>query len=326
MVPEREGRTSSTIETVLGPVDPGLVGLALAHEHLFVDLLGPAHPGYGRVDWGSVTATCVQRLAELREVGVDLLLDCTPIGIGRNVRLLREVSQRTGVGVACATGIYKGFVPPELADATAGRLAELFIEELTTGIDGTEVRAGFIKLATTEHGPTARERDVHRAGAIAGAATGSSIVLHSPQVETTRTILAALEGEGFDPARLVWAHAQDSTVEANLELASRGVTISLDAIGVGDDAEALDRIERLVGAGHEDRVLVSTDTSIWVHPPEMAYERSIEHLLGTFLSLVEARLGTDRLHRLVRGNVVRVLQLAREPTTLADASAVSMKE
>lgn len=296
-----------TIETVTGPIEADAIGLALPHEHLFVDLLGPTHADYCRVDWARVRDACVERLAVLRRLGVDLLVDCTPIGIGRNVGLLREVSEATGIRIACATGIYKGHVPPELSDATPGELAERFISELTTGVDGTDSRAGIIKLATTETGPMPREMEVHRAGARAAAATGSAIVLHSPHVQVTRDVLATLEGEGFDPARLTWAHAQDSTLEANLELAARGVTISLDAIGVSDDSEMLDRIERLVEAGYAERIVVSTDTSVWVNPPEMAYERSIEHMLGTFLPKVATRLGSALRDGLVRGNVLRAV-------------------
>jgi phosphotriesterase-related protein len=108
----------TTIQTVIGPVDGDTVALALPHEHLFVDLLGPTHPDYCRVDWSEIRAACRARLATLRELGVDLLLDCTPIGIGRNVDLLRDVADATGVRIAFATGTYKGFVPPELAEAS----------------------------------------------------------------------------------------------------------------------------------------------------------------------------------------------------------------
>jgi phosphotriesterase-related protein len=297
----------TTIETVTGPIEGDTVELALPHEHVFVDLLGPAHPDFCRVDWSEVRTVCADRLVELRRQGVDLLVDVTGIGIGRNVGLLREVSEATGVRIACATGIYKGFVPPEWNEETPEALAARFVRDLTEGIDGTGARAGVIKLATTETGATPRETDVHRAGAMAAAATGAPIVLHSPHAEVTRAVLTILEAEGFDPGRLVWAHAQDSTAEENLELAASGVTISLDAIGVSEDADMVDRIERLIEAGLGDRVVVSTDTSVWINPPEMAYERSIEHLLGTFLPAVEARLGAEARTRLARENVLRAL-------------------
>lgn len=165
-----------TIETVTGPVDSDSVGLTLPHEHVFVDLSGPDDPGFCQVDWPKIRETCTHTVAGLRQLDVDLLVDCTALGIGRNASLLRDVSLATGVRIVCATGIYKGLVPGELREA-----------------------------------------------------------------------------------------------------------------------------------GHGDRVIVSTDTSMWVNPPELAYDRSIEHLLGVFLPHLEARLGTDTRRRLTHENPARAI-------------------
>jgi phosphotriesterase-related protein len=299
------GDLPSTVETVTGPIGLDAFTGALAHEHLFVDFLGPAHPDYGRVDRDEVRTTCLDRLAEVRAAGVDLLVDCTCIGIGRNLRLLRDVSSSTGIRIVCATGIYKALRPPELLDATADELAALFVRELTVGTDEAGIRAGFIKLATTETGPTEDETIVHRAGAMAAVPTGAAIVLHSPQAGAADVVLRTLEREGFDPARLVWAHAQESTLAENLELAARGVTVSLDAIGTSDDEDMLRRIERLVAAGAGGRVVLSSDSSLVVHPTELSYDRDIGYLHRTFLPKVEGRFGSDLRDQLVRANVVR---------------------
>ena len=299
------GDPHGTVETVAGSIGHDGFTTALAHEHLFVDFLGPADPDYGGVDWDDVRIVCLERLTEVRAAGVDLLVDCTCIGIGRNVRLFRDVSSSSGIPIVCATGIYKSLRPPELRDATADELADLFVQELTVGVDDTDARAGFIKLATTETGPTQDETIVHRAGAFAAVATGAAIVLHSPQASAAEVVLRTLEREGFDPARLVWAHAQESTLAENLELAARGVTVSLDAIGTSDDEDMLERIERLVEAGRGDRIVVSSDSSLVVHPAELSYERDIGYLHRTFLPKIERRFGTDLRDRLTRANILR---------------------
>jgi phosphotriesterase-related protein len=296
---------AGTIETVTGPIGADEFTSALAHEHLFVDFLGPTDPDYCRVDWDGVAAVCIERLTELRAFGIDLLVDCTGIGIGRNVDLLRTVSRATGVRIVCATGIYKSLRPPNLRRAFARELADLFVSELTVGVDDMGVRAGFVKLATTETAPTEDETIVHRAGAMAAAATDSTIVLHSPRASALETVLGTLESEGFDPARLVWAHAQESTLEENLELASRGVTVSLDAIGTSDDEDMFDRIERLAAAGAGDQVLLSTDSSLVVHPPDLAYDRDLTYLHRTFADDVERRFGPELRRALTTTNVAR---------------------
>jgi phosphotriesterase-related protein len=293
------------LETVTGPLGADGFSSALAHEHLFVDFLGPADPGYEQVDWDEVGAACIERLAPVRTAGVDLLIDCTCLGVGRNVGLLREVSASTGIAIVAATGIYKALRPPHLTDATVDGLADVFVRELTVGIDGEGPRAGFVKLATTETGPTEDETAVHRAGAIAAASTGSAIVLHSPRADVAEIVLGRLEGEGFGPERLIWAHAQESTPEENLALAGRGVTVSLDAIGTSDDDDMLDRIERLLTAGIGNRVVLSSDSSLVVHPPEAAYERDIGYLHRAFLPRVADRFGEELRGRLIRDNVAR---------------------
>ena len=296
---------AGTLRTVTGSIGARGFAFGLAHEHLFVDFLGPSDPGYGRVDRDEVRAACIERLAPVRAAGVDLLVDCTCLGVGRDVALLRDVSEATGIAIVCATGIYKALRPPDLLGANAEELADLFVRELTTGIDGGDVRAGFVKLATTETGPTEDETIVHRAGAMAAAATGAAIVLHSPRADVAEIVLVTLEREGSDPARLVWAHAQESALEANLALAERGITVSLDAIGTSDDEDMLRRIERFAEAGLDDRLVLSSDSSLVVHPAEMAYERDIGALPRSFLPKVEARLGKDLRDRLVRDNVAR---------------------
>jgi predicted metal-dependent phosphotriesterase family hydrolase len=320
----RNGPTTDSIaiETVTGPVAADGFTSALAHEHLFVDFLGPADPRYLQVDWADVRSACEERLAPVRATGVDLLVDCTCIGVGRHVDLLRAVSASTGIRIACATGIYKALRPPVLRDATVDELADLFVRELTVGIDGGEVRAGFVKLATTEDGPTEDETLVHRAGAIAGVATGATIVLHSPRSDVADTVLRTLEREGFDPARLVWAHAQESTLEENLALAARGVTVSLDAIGTSDDAEMLRRIERFAEAGWDAQVMVSSDSSLVVHPTELAYDRDIGHLHRTFLPELERRLGAEIRDLLTRRNVLRAFGTRAQTTHPLEHPAV----
>jgi phosphotriesterase-related protein len=130
-------------------------------------------------------------------------------------------------------------------------------------------------------------------------------VLHSPRAAAVRAVIETLEREAFDPARLVWAHAQESTLAENIELAAPGVTVSLDAIGTSDDDEMLERIERLVRAGSGDRVMISSDTSLVVHPVELGYERHIDYPHRTFAPKVEARFGRELRQALTRDNVFR---------------------
>src|SRR6266513_1762474 len=52
-------------------------------------------------------ALSVERMQELRALGVRTLLDPCPIDLGRDVELMAEVADQSGVRIICATGLYK---------------------------------------------------------------------------------------------------------------------------------------------------------------------------------------------------------------------------
>ena len=311
------GGAPPVLETVTGPVSAGKIKRALGHEHFFVDFYGPTSPQYMDVDWSDVSGACVNSAMELRGQGVDLLIDWTNLGVGRNVLLLRDVSRRSGLNIVCTTGIYKSFIPPEFAASTVPEIAGAFYKELTKGIDGTPIRAGWIKCATTETGPTPSDTRIHRAAARAGKRAGCTISLHSPHYEATLAVVKTLESEGFDLRRFIWGHAQPSTVEQHKALAARGAMVQYDAIGAltdpffhgpTDDESMLDRVQEMFAAGYGDRVIVSNDASVFVNPQIYQYDRDNTYFYRDFLPKLEERIGKDAARTVFRDNVVRAFR------------------
>jgi phosphotriesterase-related protein len=289
----------------------------LAHEHFFVDFLGPTADDYMNVDWTDATGAAVNAARELRTQRVNLVIDWTNLGVGRNVTFLRDVSRQSGVHIVAATGIYKSLIPPALERASIDEMAAHFVTELRRGIDGTNIRAGFIKCATTESGPTASDTRVHRAAARAGRRTGATIALHCPHAKAANKVADTLEGEGFDLRRLLWGHAQVSSSRAHIAMARRGASVQFDAIGAEsdpffegptDDASMLDRIQAMVEAGFGHRVTVSNDASVVVHPPIYQYDRDPLYLYRTFYDKLVKRLGREQARQVTRDNVVRIFR------------------
>ena len=118
-----------SLQTVRGIVSSEPIHRALAHEHLFVDFQLADHPGYMDVDWGTVRGAAINRLRELRAQGVDLLVDWTTLGVGRNVGLLRDVSGATGLHIICPTGIYLAKRPPGYRHLSVPELPGRFVAE-----------------------------------------------------------------------------------------------------------------------------------------------------------------------------------------------------
>jgi phosphotriesterase-related protein len=306
-----------TLETVAGPVQGKSVELALAHEHLYVDFLGPKDPNYMNVDWADALGASVNAAAQVRAQGVNLMIEWGPMGVGRNVLLLRHVSRETGMHIVCPTGIYKSLIPPQFEGMSAEQIADHFVRELTKGVDGTPIRAGFIKIATTEAGATETDTMIHRAAAMAGRDVGATISLHSPLWETTKGVIGTLDAEGFSLERFVWGHAQPSSVDAHKEVAARGATIQYDAIsadsdpffnGPTDDTSMLDRIEAMVKAGFDKQVIVSADASVYVNPPQWQYDRDNTYVYRYFAPKLEERLGAELSRQVLRNNVIHAFR------------------
>lgn len=325
-VPSMGGRSAAAqtgsvdelmLETVSGPLSGKDVELAVAHEHLYVDFLGPKDPNYMNVDWADALGASVNAAAELRAQGVNLMIEWGPMGVGRNVLLLRHVARATGMHIVCPTGIYKSLIPPQFDGMSAEEIAGHFVRELTKGVDGTAIRAGFIKMATTEAGATETDTMIHRAAAMAGREVGATISLHSPLWETTKGIIATLDAESFPLDRFVWGHAQPSSVDAHKEVAGRGATIQYDAIsahadpffnGPTDDASMLDRIETMVKAGFDKQVLVSADASVYVNPAKWQYDRDNTYVYRYFAPKLEERLGAELSRQILRDNVIHAFR------------------
>lgn len=308
---------NAVLETVTGPVAAGEIEKAMAHEHLFVDFHGPTAPEYMDVDWSAALGASVTSALELRGQGVNLLVEWTNLGVGRNVLLLRHVSRQTGMHIVCPTGIYKSLVPPAMADLSVPRLAEHFLRELTLGIDGTAIRAGFIKISVSSEAVAETETPFHKAAAIAAKETGATIAMHCPQAAVANEVAATLEAEGFKLDRFVWGHSQPSSNEDHLAMVGRGATVQFDAIsansdpffnGPTDDDSMLDRIENVVRAGHPDQVIVSADASVYVHPPKWQYDRDNTYVHRYFEAKLVERLGEDTARRVLRDNVIRAFR------------------
>ncbi len=177
------------IRTVLGDIAPAELGITYAHEHL---VIGPSYtvdqfPDFLLVD----IDRAVDELASAQALGLRSVVDAMPIGAGRDVQLLAEVSQRSGVHVIAPTGLHHAryYPPRHWSDTvTVDELAELFVGDITDGIDAldyngpvirrTPNRAGVIKVAGSEGGPSDRDARAFEAAAIAHVRTGCPILTH----------------------------------------------------------------------------------------------------------------------------------------------------
>jgi phosphotriesterase-related protein len=126
----------------------------------------------------------------------------------------------------------EAFTPSSLREISEADLAGLWIRELTEGIEGTPIRASFIKLAMSDDGPTALEIRNLKAAATASQAIGAVIASHATGGKVARKEMDVLEEAGLDLQRFIWVHAQTETdLPVLLESARRGAYLEFDSVG-----------------------------------------------------------------------------------------------
>ena len=275
-------------ETTHGPVPAEGLGIVLPHEHIFTDLRGPTTPGYGQADAADVVRVMAPLLADAREKGVGVMIECTSIGVGRNVAVVTQVAEASGLPVVVPTGVYgrANFAPPEHRNMTEDELATLFINEIKDGIEGTGIKAGFIKIATDEGPMNALIERILRAAGRAASETGAAIASHTPTGSNAVRQVDILEA--IDPAiRFIWVHAQnESNRNIHRQLTARGVYIEFDSLGwsPGQDSTYISAIKELLAAGHGDRILLSHDAG-WYQPGSAngGTQKPFTYLIDTFI-------------------------------------------
>ena len=169
----------TTVQTVLGPIDSSKLGFTLSHEHINASSAGiwQAWPELlgGRARF---VATAVDQLKRAKDEGVASIIDCTTIDLGRDIRLMEEISRKSGMQVIAATGHWLD--PSNTMRArTVEELADFFVREITVGIEGTGIKAGIIKVANGAMIDPFGEK-LLRAASRASKATGLPVTTHSP--------------------------------------------------------------------------------------------------------------------------------------------------
>ena len=263
------------VMTVLGPVPADRLGRTLMHEHLLFDLQtylhqppDPSdaplveaplsldtlwwvreHPMANRDNLAQTDPALAAREVErFKAAGGTTIVEVSSIGLSRDVRGLREISERTGVNIVAGTGYYVGSShPASLAGRSVEDVAAELIHDLRVGLDGTTIRAGVIGEIGTSDPLYEAEEVVLRAAARAQAATGAAMVVHPApthrSAEAFRPWLEILESEGAIPARVVLSHLEarlGDRPEDFAVLAKRGYMLALDTWGNAKHYESRD--------------------------------------------------------------------------------------
>jgi phosphotriesterase-related protein len=265
------------VETVNGPIDAGDLGLVLAHEHFRTTDEGT------RAQWPHLYDEAHEwerALADARGVmshGVRTVVEPSAMFLHRDVGFSKRVADETGLQIVVCTGVYTyDHLPEALGNREPEQIADLFVHDIEEGIQGTDIKAAFIKCAADEPGLVPGVEKIHRAAAKASLRTGMPIMAHSrPASGTGPEQMKIFEEEGVDPAKVQVAHTGDTDDLDYIErLLETGCFIGMDRYGLDIFLPIEPRnktVLALLERGYADRMLISQDfcSTIDWFPPEV---------------------------------------------------------
>jgi predicted metal-dependent phosphotriesterase family hydrolase len=257
----------STIHTVTGEINPSDLGVTYCHEHM----LCCAPPSMLASSGGDdlILQDEDRSAAELelfKQAGGGAVVDLTCLEYGREALGLRRLSERTGINIIAATGhIMEGYWGGvlDIGARSDTELVDEMIKDITQGLDGTEVRAGIIKVGSSKDVITPDEERMMRAGVVAQRETGAPIATH-----TSAGTMGVQQVEIFQDAKADMDHVIIGHLDRNLNwdehlaIARSGAYLGYDCISkehYQPDALRVKFIKRMIDEGFGNRICFSGD-------------------------------------------------------------------
>lgn len=251
------------VNGVLGLIDIDDLGFTLMHEHFLVADWSLRHAFSDWVVREEILDIAVRLSLKAKKAGVKTIVDMTPINLGRDVELIKEIAEKSQIQVIASTGLYYT-EDPWLIDKDINVLINLFTRDITEGMEGTNIKAGMLKCATDILGITDVNRKLLRATALAGKATNTQIYTHT--IAATRSGLMQqdiFENEGMNLEKVIIGHCGDTDDLDYLEaILSRGSYIGLDRFGsdfIYPFENRINTLLELCKRGWTEKIIISQD-------------------------------------------------------------------
>jgi phosphotriesterase-related protein len=318
------------VRTVLGDIHPSEMGVTYAHEHLVIDGGRPVEmePEF---DLGDVDAMATEVSAAV-DAGLGTVIDAMPCDAGRNASKLAALSRRTGVHVVAPTGLHhdRYYGPVHWSHrVSVDDLADLFTTDIEDGIDANDYsgpivnrtphRAGVIKIAGSDGGPSERDRRVFEAAAAAHARTGAPILTHCEHGSGALEQARLLADLGVDLGHVALSHV-DKVVDRGYhrELLATGASAAYDGSfrwPAGEPNGTLTLLGWMAEDGLADRVVLGMDAARRRYYRVFGGSPGLSWLLAGFSEAMD-RAGLDAAfrQRLFVDNPARIFAFT-QPTT-----------
>lgn len=264
----------------------------------------------------------VEEVQNFRNAGGQTLVDVTPIGMGRDVRGLRDLSSRTGANIIAGTGYYiASSHPSSISKRSIEEIKELMVTEIQMGIEGSEIRAGIIGEIGMSTPWNPEELKILQAGARAQKETGAPMSIHPGRSrKDPPAILNVLEKEGASLDRVVICHAERTIFELEEfeSILNRKCFVEIDLFGYiwfpfdtefpfpSDDGRIY-LIRKLIEKGYDDQILISHDLSEKIHISRFG-GFGLDHILRNVVPQMKRKgIGNEQIKNIIIRNPGKLL-------------------
>lgn len=256
-----------TINTVAGPLDTRDLGKTLMHEHILI-----ANPTMCRVcpDWyerDGFVDYAVRMIKRAKEHGVNTIVDMTCFQLGRDADVLLEVSEKAEINIIACTGYY-WYEDVCLIDKSPKYLAEIMINDIEKGMQGTSMKPAVIKACTGAPGMTEFAYRYLEASVMAHKATGLPISTHTHFRQGVDQV-EYFERMGVDMDCVLIGHMGDTTdLQYIASVMDRCGFIGLDRFCISNhysgfisDEAKIGVVKKLIDRGDIEKLCFSHDVS-----------------------------------------------------------------
>lgn len=265
---------TKTIQTVTGPVSADQLGNVMSHEHFFW-----GWPGWlGDSTFAETHEETIEALRteveSVKAAGIKTVIDGTTNEAGRDPVLLKKISEEFDIHIICPTGYYNQEYGSAMyfkrrrafgCDVNS-ELKEMYQRELSEGIGKTGIRAGILKLAVSPEGMTRYEEMFFKAACeVPSGNREVRIFVHHSSGQGLEQTSRYFTEHGVEPRQVYLGHVCCSDdIGRQVGLAKQGFYLGYDQFGmktqIHQDNEArLEQFAKLLEAGCEDKLLISTD-------------------------------------------------------------------
>lgn len=334
------------IQTVNGLINKNQFGIASAHEHVFIDMKNCVsitgeekeifYKSFTPQDRYAVNCDpyaildnalmdeydiALKELKQFKRYGGATIVDCTLDEIGRDANKLKKISVESGVNILIGTGHY--YHKAHFNYVKKSSIKELYEEiknDLTVGVQGTDIKAGLIGEIGTSATISDDEKKCLRAGGMASCEFNKAIHVHTDlYTENGFEIINILKSEGVKPQKICIDHI-DVWIRPDyiFKLLDQGVYVEFDNFGkeffinnerrFAYDLERIKIIKEIINKGYTDQILISNDIclkSMLAHYGGNGYS----HILDTVkLMALENGISENIYKKILTNNVWEFLK------------------